>query len=662
MSLFVATLLSAVAAPVTLSPVTGPEVAPQRADLAMEMGDRQLQIRLERNDAMLGGDYREVRVSGDARRTLAVERPHCWYQGTILEGEEVVGRAALRTCDGRVHTEPAGWLRFDGADWALHGGDLQRLADAPPVAQRSSQRPPPDRTRWMELVVVNDAQQTAAKGGSPEIFALDSVNVLHALYRDQAFADQILVTLVGQVSHEGSTPFSAPMVGDEVDHHALLDAFDGWLEGESFTYDHVQLFTPQDFLDASLGLAHLGRMCGSLSSSIVQATHDEVVTATTSAHEIGHGFGMNHDSTDNSCTDEYIMAPSTVASEAQPTAFSDCSISQMDTFLGSQTAACLDTRPIEGGGVCGDGIIDAGEACDCGLSGCDGLDPCCDESTCQLAEGARCSALDPCCDDTCGIVPASANKVCRDRHPDCDVPETCDGVLPGCPADELAPAGDACRDDRNWQGSCHAARCVSYAGTCADVDELFPSSDVAWSRICEGTQNSQPCGNIICSFDGQGCSSATRSNGERIQVYDGTVCGTGQQCLEGACVPSSDLDLVDDLCPFDPAKAEPGLCGCGALDFDGDGDGTVDCLDGCPLDGDKLEPGECGCGEAEPVGDLACGEEPTTEPPEEEEKTGGCACASGTPAVGWWMLAGLVAYRRRRPQQCSRESMLTPQT
>ncbi|MFC1929214.1 hypothetical protein ACFLXK_06465, partial [Chloroflexota bacterium] len=51
-----------------------------------------------------------------------------------------------------------------------------------------------------------------------------------------------------------------------------------------------------------------------------------------------------------------------------------------------------------------------------------------------------------------------------------------------------------------------------------------------------------------------------------------------------------------DLCPSDPAKTEPGICGCGVADTDSDGDGTADCLDQCPSDPAKTEPGICGCG------------------------------------------------------------------
>jgi hypothetical protein len=37
-----------------------------------------------------------------------------------------------------------------------------------------------------------------------------------------------------------------------------------------------------------------------------------------------------------------------------------------------------------------------------------------------------------------------------------------------------------------------------------------------------------------------------------------------------------------DTCPSDPAKTDPGICGCGIPDTDTDGDGEEDCIDNCP--------------------------------------------------------------------------------
>jgi len=58
-----------------------------------------------------------------------------------------------------------------------------------------------------------------------------------------------------------------------------------------------------------------------------------------------------------------------------------------------------------------------------------------------------------------------------------------------------------------------------------------------------------------------------------------------------------------DNCPDDPAKFDPGICGCGVSDADSDADGTADCLDGCPADPAKTAPGICGCSMADTDGD-----------------------------------------------------------
>jgi hypothetical protein len=60
-----------------------------------------------------------------------------------------------------------------------------------------------------------------------------------------------------------------------------------------------------------------------------------------------------------------------------------------------------------------------------------------------------------------------------------------------------------------------------------------------------------------------------------------------------------DGDSVPDCkdgCPLDPAKTEPGVCGCFASESDGDGDGTPDCADHCPLNSALVRAATCGCG------------------------------------------------------------------
>ena len=62
-------------------------------------------------------------------------------------------------------------------------------------------------------------------------------------------------------------------------------------------------------------------------------------------------------------------------------------------------------------------------------------------------------------------------------------------------------------------------------------------------------------------------------------------------------------ETPQDLCPDDPNKIAPGICGCGIADTDSNGNGIMDCKeiqqDFCPDDPDKTNPGVCGCGIAD---------------------------------------------------------------
>ncbi len=88
---------------------------------------------------------------------------------------------------------------------------------------------------------------------------------------------------------------------------------------------------------------------------------------------------------------------------------------------------------------------------------------------------------------------------------------------------------------------------------------------------------------------------------DNFQNYYFVVSAYDMRGLES--FPSNVVDTVglfdSDNCPNDPAKTEPGVCGCGVADTDSDNDGTADCLDNCPDDPAKIEPGICGCGVAD---------------------------------------------------------------
>jgi hypothetical protein len=73
---------------------------------------------------------------------------------------------------------------------------------------------------------------------------------------------------------------------------------------------------------------------------------------------------------------------------------------------------------------------------------------------------------------------------------------------------------------------------------------------------------------------------------------DRTICVQGFKAGGYHTYTANYSTAPEDLCPDDPDKTEPGICGCGVPDTDTDGDGIADCIDNCPAD---YNPGQEDC-------------------------------------------------------------------
>ena len=155
-------------------------------------------------------------------------------------------------------------------------------------------------------------------------------------------------------------------------------------------------------------------------------------------------------------------------SPVPPTVWSSCSKADLEEgFNALGTARCLSNMPYNSMGdpVCGNGIREGDEVCDCG-SEQECTDPCCNAATCQLASGAQCSA-GACCTSTCQFV--SYGTECREALGDCDIAEYCSGDSSDCPADDHQRDGISCNNDAGYcvSGMCptHNAQCQRAFGT-----------------------------------------------------------------------------------------------------------------------------------------------------------------------------------------------------
>uniref|UniRef100_A0A914ENZ5 Uncharacterized protein n=1 Tax=Acrobeloides nanus TaxID=290746 RepID=A0A914ENZ5_9BILA len=229
-------------------------------------------------------------------------------------------------------------------------------------------------------------------------------------------------------------------------------------------HDVAQFVTDVKFDGRTIGKAYMGTMCSYDYSGGVIMDHSNfgASVASTSAHELGHNFGMEHDKDypqpcqcstfpKTSC----IMAPSSEDSN-YPTVWSDCSLNYLKQSYKRGIDSCLHNVPKKafGGAKCGNGIVEEGEDCDCGgTEKCP--NKCCIASTCKLAEGATCASGE-CCDiETCQPKPKAT--VCRDSTNSCDLPEFCDGQTQHCPGDFFVQNGLPCPDDPDdfcYEGEC----------------------------------------------------------------------------------------------------------------------------------------------------------------------------------------------------------------
>ncbi|KAI1904346.1 hypothetical protein AGOR_G00004710 [Albula goreensis] len=275
-------------------------------------------------------------------------------------------------------------------------------------------------------------------------------------------------------------------------------------------YCLAYVFTDRDFDDGVLGLAWVGAPAGSsggiceksklysdgkkksLNTGIITvqnyASHvPPKVSHITFAHEVGHNFGSPHDS-GTDCTPgesksqdlkekgNYIMyARATSGDKLNNNKFSICSVRNISQVLEKKRGYCF----VESGQpICGNGLVEAGEECDCGYSDqC--KDQCCydanqaDGTKCKLKPGKVCSpSQGPCCTQDCSY--KSNMDKCREES-ECAHQGMCNGSTAQCPTSEPKANFTACHGETQvcLNGGCSGSICEKYGlevCTCASVD------------------------------------------------------------------------------------------------------------------------------------------------------------------------------------------------
>jgi len=185
--------------------------------------------------------------------------------------------------------------------------------------------------------------------------------------------------------------------------------------------------------------------------------------------------------------------------------------------------------------MCGNGLKEAGEECDCGSPADCAKDSCCDGATCKLKNGAQCDDLNDSCCKGCRIM--SSGTVCRPAISVCDTPEICTGTSPDCPADTTVEDGTECKVPGQATTGLYCA-----SGYCTSRDQQCRTQTTQrlnFAGACPTTTVGSTC-HLTCQ-DGVNPPNCFQLSGVFL---DGTHCGNGGVCVAGTCQGDSIWNFI----------------------------------------------------------------------------------------------------------------------
>ncbi|XP_013207416.1 disintegrin and metalloproteinase domain-containing protein 18 [Microtus ochrogaster] len=313
---------------------------------------------------------------------------------------------------------------------------------------------------------------------------------------------------------------------------------------------------------------------------------------------IGLQIGLSYDDVSNcSCPRAPCIMQQGAMSSSGVKTFSNCSMHDYKHYSSKFFEGCLGNlsdvqKSAQSQPVCGDGIVEANEECDCGSDMECQFKECCNSETCRLKASAKCGS-GRCCTPSCELSPAGTP--CRKAvDPECDFTEYCNGSSNHCVPDTFALNGYLCRlgSAYCYKGQCQALndQCVGLFGkgskgaSYACFEKVnSPRGKLASCDFKNSSQCAQKdvlCGKLACFQPHKNEKSAARSviysyvhnrvclstppglsmrsdGRDYAFVADGTVCGPQMYCINRTC---QEVDLIRNDCNATKKCKGNGVC------------------------------------------------------------------------------------------------------